>query len=104
MVSGSGCCLATIAAIKVAPPCPALLLSVVAVTLKKLLVAKKKKETTDELAACRALQHLVELYCTLIEKCLVPSSALELHLLIRLLTVSEGPTVVQEEHVIRRST
>lgn len=37
------------------------------------------------------LKRLVVVYCALINHCLVPSSALELHLLIRLLTVSAKP-------------
>lgn len=56
-----------------------------------------KKETEDDIAACSALQHLIELYCTLIESCLVPSSALELHLLIRLLTVSDVQSAVEQQ-------
>lgn len=62
----------------------------VMVTPKKLhVLATKKKESRDEIAACCELQHLIDLYCVLIDSCLVPSSALELHLLIRLLTVSD---------------
>jgi hypothetical protein len=49
-------------------------------------------ETKDEIATLPRLQNLIDTYCTLIRSSLVPSTALELHLLIRLLTLTTQDT------------
>jgi hypothetical protein len=52
--------------------------------------APPTQETKDEIAALPQLKNLIDTYCTLIRSSLVPSTALELHLLIRLLTLTQG--------------
>jgi hypothetical protein len=50
------------------------------------------RETKDEIVSLPQLQNLIDTYCTLIRSSLVPSTALELHLLIRLLTLTPHDT------------
>lgn len=57
---------------------------------RKNFSSQEASDTADGLQ----LQRLVILYCTLIDACLVPSSALELHLLIRLLTVADANVTI----------
>ena len=49
--------------------------------------SKQSLETNKELARSKEIQHLIDVYVTLLIACLVPSTALELHLLIRLLSI-----------------
>lgn len=56
------------------------------------------RETKEDIAALLPMKNLVAVYTTLIKSCLVPSSALELHLLIRLLTLSaKGNTTMSQQ-------
>jgi hypothetical protein len=57
------------------------------------------KETSgkEDLSRVPQLNHLVDLHCALIDNCLVPSSALELHLLFRLLSLKPNKEVVRSD-------
>jgi hypothetical protein len=50
-------------------------------------LVEKEGQECEDVSKIAPLAHLVDVYCTLIDKCLVPSSLLELHLLFRVLSM-----------------
>jgi hypothetical protein len=66
-------------------------------TLPQMNPAPRNQETKDEIATLPPMKNLIDVYCTLIQSSLVPSTALELHLLIRLLTLTQDTETLSGE-------